>query len=99
MRFRHLALTTLGAVMLTGTALGVGVALGSGSSHAQGGPQPSAKDVGASVPTRSSGGIKPKSQAYVHFAPDGTIIGPPKKVVTVVREYAGFYCVQLANSL
>ena len=97
MPVRRTIVLAVGVLAVAGAALGGGVALGSSSSHSQAG-QPKFGDGHPAVQTRSSS-IKPKSQAYVHFATDGSIIGPSKKVVTVVHEYAGFYCVQLANSL
>ena len=43
---------------------------------------------------------KPKSQAYVHFDDDGTILGTlTKKVLAVHHTGTGRYCVDLAPSI
>ena len=97
MRLRILVLG-LGVLMLTGAALGTGVALGSSSSQTD------------SVPPKTGGGApavdrttvkqtNPKAQAYAFFATNGTMYGPSKKVIAVHHLNTGLYCVELAKSI
>ena len=100
MKLRRLTLVALGVVALTASAVGAGVALGSGSSHAGNVPrdeQPAGSVTAA--PSRSASGVKCKSQACVHFLSDGTISGHTKKVDSVNHVSTGLYCVVLQHSL
>lgn len=88
----------LGALTLSGAALGAGVALGSGSSHRDSLPP----KTGGGAPAVSRATIKqtkPKAQAYVFFATNGAMYGPSKKVLAVHHIGTGFYCVELATSI
>jgi hypothetical protein len=97
MRVRSVMIA-LGVVALTVAALGVGVALGSGMSHAQSSDPPTSEST-AKGTTKSAGGTNPKSQAYARFLSDGTMVGPSKKVVAVHHIDTGQYCVELAASI
>jgi hypothetical protein len=98
MKLRRIALALSAVALIAGAALGAGVALGSGSSNAQTPPDKSPGGE-ASMP-RVPKPTKPKSQAYVHFLPDGTITGAlTKKVLAVHHTGTGRYCVDLASSI
>src|SRR5262245_34086456 len=98
-KIQRFVLGTAALLVVGGVALMAGVALGSGSARQDGDPPKAAPGEQTAPSTARAKATMPKSQAYVHFRTDGTIIGRSKKVVAVHRLSAGTYCVELQQSI
>src|SRR5262245_11155365 len=100
MKIQRFVMGSAALLLVGGVALMAGVALGSGSARQDGDPPKAAPGEQVTPSTaRAAKATLPKSQAYVHFRTDGTIIEPSKKVDAVHRLSTGTYCVELHKSI
>jgi hypothetical protein len=97
MSLRRKVLLALSFCALAGAALGVGVALGSSSSHKE--PSPGVKTAAARPDMPKGGVLKCKAQACVNFDDTAVMFAGSKNVVTVGHPAVGTYCVQLKPNL